>query len=195
MTVRRGLLPACGLLLLAGCAKNSLVLVPSENGAPGAVAVLNSDGAGGETVVSETNSRTSIGRGQPVTRPHKLNKQERTLLDALPPPPIRLTLYFKEGTTMLTPESRPSLDYLRAQVHDRPGAEAQVTGYTDTLGSDDDNDALSQRRAEEVVELLAAEGIDRAAMTAVGRGERSLRVQTADRVREAANRRVEVIVR
>lgn len=192
---RRALLPLCGLVVLGACAKNSLVLVPTENGAPGAVAVLDSDGAGGETVVSEVNSRTSIGRGRPVTRAHMLTAPERTLLDALPPPPIQLTLYFKMGTTVLTPESRPSLDYLREQVRSRPGAEAQVTGYTDTVGSEEDNDRLSQRRAEEVVEVLAAEGIDRALMTAVGRGERSLKVKTADNVAEEANRRVEVTIR
>jgi len=189
----RRLLPVCGLALLAGCATNHLVLLPSENGAHGAVAVL--DEKGGETVVSQTDSRTSIGGGKPTTRAYAASPAERGLIDSLPPPPIRLTLYFKEGTTQLTLESLPSLEYLRAQVRSRPGVEAQVTGYTDTLGSDDDNDRLSQRRAEEVLDALAGEGIDRKLMTAVGRGERSLRVQTADGVREAANRRVEVTVR
>ncbi|CAN5121488.1 OmpA family protein [soil metagenome] len=185
------------LLLLAGCTHNALVLLPSEDGSPGAVAVLDCDEKGGETVIADPNSRTGIGGGCRKARSYSANKAQRALLDALPPPAIRVTLYFREGTTTLTPESLPSLTYLKEQIkpENRPGAEVQVTGYTDTLGSDEDNDSLSQRRAEDVVDVLAAQGIDRTLMTAVGRGERSLRVKTADGVREPANRRVEVIVR
>ena len=108
---------------------------------------------------------------------------------------MRLTLYFQEGTTRLTRESEPGLVFLKKEISERPGAEVQVTGYTDTLGSEDDNDALSQRRAEEVLAALAEQGLDRAMMSAVGRGERELRVKTDDGVREPANRRVVVTVR
>ena len=188
----RRLLPLAAAVLLSGCAHNSLVLLPSEDVGHGAVAVL--DGKGGETLVSQPNSRTSLG-GRPPTAAYQVKPDEQALLDGLPPKPAKFTLYFQEGTTDLTPDSRPKLQELLAEVRQRPGVEAQVTGYTDTLGSDDDNDRLSQRRAEEVLEVLAKEGIDRKLMTAVGRGERSLLVKTADGVREAANRRVEVIVR
>jgi outer membrane protein OmpA-like peptidoglycan-associated protein len=42
---------------------------------------------------------------------------------------------------------------------------------------------------------LAGEGFDRSMMSAVGRGERELKVATADNVGNASNRRVEVTVR
>ena len=183
--------------LLAGCATPSLTLLPSEEGKQGAVAVLEENGRAVDMVVSELNSRTNLS-GSPRTRsidPSKLSARQLALLQTLPPPPARLTLYFQEGTTRLTPESAPGLDFLKAQVRERPGAEVQVTGYTDTLGSADDNDALSQRRAEEVLSALADQGLDRAMMSAVGRGERELRVKTEDGVREPANRRVVVTVR
>lgn len=193
----RALLPLAISGLLAGCATPSLTLLPSEEGKQGAVAVLEENGKPVETVVSELNSRTNLS-GRPRTKaidPAKLSVQELALLETLPPPPVRLTLYFKEGTTQLTPESEPGLNFLKAEVKGRPGAEVQVTGYTDTLGSDDDNDALSQRRAEEVLAALADQGLDREMMSAVGRGERELRVKTDDGVREPANRRVVVTVR
>lgn len=185
------------LMGLAGCATPSLTLLPSEEGKQGAVAVLEENGLSRETVVSELNSRTSLS-GRPRTKsidPSKLSAGQRALLLALPPAPVRLTLYFREGTTRLTPESEPGLDFLKSEVKDRPGAEIQVTGYTDTLGSDADNDALSQRRAEEVLAALAEQGLDRNMMSAVGRGERDLRVKTEDGIREPANRRVVVTVR
>jgi outer membrane protein OmpA-like peptidoglycan-associated protein len=95
----------------------------------------------------------------------------------------------------MTPESISLLDEVRAEVARRPGAEVQVTGHTDTVGSDADNDVLSRKRAAEVLNLLAGMGFDQSMMTAVGRGERELRVPTADNVDSPPNRRVELIVR
>ncbi|RYD90417.1 MAG: OmpA family protein [Sphingomonadales bacterium] len=183
--------------LLAGCATPSLTLLPSEEGKQGAVAVLEENGKPKETVVSELNSRTNLS-GTPRTKsidPAKLSTKQRSLLEALPAAPVRLTLYFKEGTTQLTPDSEPGLAMLKEEIARRPGAEVQVTGYTDTVGSSDDNDALSQRRAEEVLAVFAEQGLDLSMMSAVGRGERELREQTGDNVANQANRRVVVTVR
>ena len=187
-----------GAALLSGCAGPSLLLLPDEQGGQGSVAVLEARGRSQETVVSQGNSRTRIGRARPVTRPvagRGLTSRERALLDNLPPPPVSFTLYFVEGSTRLVPESRPKLDALRTELAQRMGAEVQVTGHTDTLGSIEDNDMLSRARAREILEQLVIEGIDPTVMTAVGRGERELREATGDGVRSAANRRVEVIVR
>ena len=194
MNARRFALPA--LLLLAGCAHSSMVLLPDEDGGHGEVAILKPDGSG-ETLVSEANSRASLG-GSPTIKPlgaKGLKPTEAALVSALPPPPKSFTLYFLEGTTDMTPESAPVVDEIRAEIAARPGAEVQVTGHTDTVGSDDDNDALSQKRAEEILNLLATKGFDRTIMSAVGRGERELKVPTADNVSSPVNRRVEVIVR
>jgi outer membrane protein OmpA-like peptidoglycan-associated protein len=194
----RRLAPLALAGLLAGCATTpTLTLLPSEEGKQGAVAVLEENGTPMETVVSELNSSTTLS-GKPRTRsidPSKLTARQLALLQTLPPPPVRLTLYFLEGTTQLTPESAPGLNFLTKEVSERPGAEVQVTGYTDTLGSADDNDRLSQKRAEEVLAVLAQQGIDPNMLSAVGRGERDLRVQTPDGTREPANRRVVVTIR
>lgn len=194
----RALVPLTVAGLLAGCATTpTLTLLPSEEGKQGAVAVLEENGKPMETVVSELNSSTTLS-GKPRTRsidPSKLTARQLALLQTLPPPPVRLTLYFLEGTTKLTPESAPGLDFLTKEVSERPGAEVQVTGYTDTLGNADDNDRLSQKRAEEVLAVLAQQGIDPNMLNAVGRGERDLRVQTPDGTREPANRRVVVTIR
>ena len=184
------------LLLLAGCAHSSMVLLPDEDGGHGEVAILKPDGSG-VTLVSEANSRASLG-GSPTIKPlgaKGLKPTEAALVSALPPPAKSFTLYFLEGTTDMTRESAPVVDEIRAEIAARPGAEVQVTGHTDTVGSDDDNDALSQKRAEEILNLLANKGFDRTIMSAVGRGERELKVPTADNVSSPVNRRVEVIVR
>jgi outer membrane protein OmpA-like peptidoglycan-associated protein len=184
--------------LLSGCATGpSLTLLTSEEGKQGAVALLDESGTGRETVVSELNSRTNLS-GKPRTSsidPDRLSQRQRDLLGALPEAPVFRTLLFFEGTTRITPESRPALEFLKDEVRRRPGADVQVIGYTDTVGSRDDNDDLSQRRAEEILKVLIEEGIQVNMLSAIGRGERELLVKTEDNVDEPRNRRVEVRVR
>jgi len=188
----------CVAFLLGGCAHSSVVLLPDEDGGHGEIAIHEAGGTGPATVMNEGNVRATLGGSQPSVRPlgaKGLKPSEAALLAELPPPAKRFTLYFLEGTTRMTPESISLLDEVRAEVARRPGAEVQVTGHTDTVGSDTDNDALSRKRAAEVMSLLAGMGFDRSMMTAVGRGERELKVPTSDNVDSAPNRRVELIVR
>lgn len=181
---------------VAACGGSSLLLLPDEAGGHGAVAVLEADGKPVEAVVSQPDTRTKLGSAAPTTRPMgELKQDEVALLAGMPPPPRSYTLYFVEGTTDLTPESRPVLDELKAEITRRPGVDVEVTGHTDTVGSAEDNDALSQRRAQEILNLLTTVGIDRSLMAAVGRGERELRVPTIDNVENPLNRRVEILVR
>jgi len=182
--------------LLPSCGGSQLLLLPDESGGHGAVAVLESNGKPVDAVVSQPDSRTKLGTPNPAPRPAgELKGNELALVSGLPPPPRSYTLYFIEGTTDLTPESRPVFDELKAEIARRPGVDVEVTGHTDTVGSAEDNDALSQRRAQQILNLLATIGIDRSLMTAVGRGERELRVPTMDNVENPLNRRVEVLVR
>lgn len=190
-------LPAAGLLL-GGCATSSLVLLPDDDGSQGSLAVLEANGRPAEGVIAQGNSRTKLGEATPSPRPlgeNGLRAQEAALLTGLPPPARSFLLYFDQGTVTPTPGSQAVLGQLRAEIAARSGPHVEVTGHTDTVGSETDNDRLSQQRAEEVLGWLASQGIDRSLMSATGRGERELKEPTVDNVSSAANRRVEVIVR
>jgi outer membrane protein OmpA-like peptidoglycan-associated protein len=194
--MRLGVLAAAAAFALAGCAHSSMILLPDEDGGHGKVAILESGGKPTDAIVDSANSRATLGNANPSIRPvDALKPAEAALVADLPPPAKSFTLYFLEGTTEMTPESAPVLEELRAEIAKRPGAEVQVTGHTDTVGNDADNDTLSQRRAEQILNLLASKGFDRSIMSAVGRGERELKEPTADNVSSPVNRRVEVIVR
>jgi len=196
--MRGGSIAIWAAFALAGCAHSSVVLLPDEDGGHGQIGIRPAGGQGGETVMADANSRATLGGSQPSVRPlgaNGLKPNEAAVLASLPPPPRSFTLYFLEGTTQLTAESAGALEQIRAEVARRPGAEVQVTGHTDTVGSNADNDVLSRRRAEEIVNWLATKGFDRKMMSAVGRGERELKQPTADSVASAVNRRVEVLVR
>ena len=185
-------------LLLPSCTTERVVLLPGESGDSGGVAILSQ--AGEEKALLDqpyTEARIGLG-GQATVSETDAEAVERsfgTLLDALPTPPSTFTLYFKEGTTTLTPDSEPELDKLFAEVSTRPGPDVQVVGHTDSVGKLEDNDRLSLARAEEIKRLLIERGLEASLVRAVGRGERELLVETGDEVSEARNRRVEIVVR
>lgn len=194
----RAAIAAASILLIGGCATSSLVLLPDDEGQQGSVAVLEAGGTPTASVIAAGNSRTKLGSTSAVAKPlgiKGLRKQEAALLTNLPAPARSFTLYFEPGTATLTAQSVTSLAALRAEIASRPGPDVEVTGHTDTLGGEADNDRLSTERAQEVLSWLVSQGFDRSIMTAVGRGERDLKQATADNVDNAANRRVEVTVR
>lgn len=185
-------------LLLGGCATSSLVLLPDDGGHQGSVAVLEANGKPAEAVISQGNSRTKLGDANAAPKPlgaKGLKPEEAALLTTLPPPARSFTLYFDEGTATPTAESQSVLTALRAEIASRSGPQVEVTGHTDTVGSEEDNDRLSLQRAEEVLNWLAGQGFERSLMSATGRGERDLKEPSIDNFSSATNRRVEVIVR
>jgi outer membrane protein OmpA-like peptidoglycan-associated protein len=86
------------------------------------------------------------------------------------------------------------LSRLGAEMRNFPDCRFEISGYTDSRGSDAYNDKLSQRRAETIKQMLVdREGFDPAVLEAVGYGERRLQVPNAETEEEhAQNRRVEV---
>ncbi|MEM9370539.1 MAG: OmpA family protein, partial [Pseudomonadota bacterium] len=84
------------------------------------------------------------------------------------------------------------LDEVVAAVQAMGTTALSVVGHTDTVGSPQYNQGLSERRARRVGNALVERGIPASAMTLAGRGENELAVQTGDNVREPDNRRVEI---
>jgi outer membrane protein OmpA-like peptidoglycan-associated protein len=75
-----------------------------------------------------------------------------------------------------------------------PGLKVQVEGHTDSTGSEDFNQVLSERRSNAVRDYLIQQGVNPASITAAGVGE-GLPVASNDTaVGRQMNRRVEMIV-
>jgi OmpA-OmpF porin, OOP family len=71
----------------------------------------------------------------------------------------------------------------------------EVNGYADTTGTHEYNQELSLRRARAVQVELMRDGVPQSAITIQGFGDTHLLVPTGPNVREAQNRRVEIIIR
>jgi OmpA-OmpF porin, OOP family len=80
----------------------------------------------------------------------------------------------------LQAEGKAALDEAAAKIKAAPEIKAViVTGHTDRIGSDAYNQKLSERRANQVKDYLAAQGVDAAIIEAVGKGESEPVVQCA----------------
>jgi len=111
-------------------------------------------------------------------------------------PAVNLTVNFAAGSADLTPDAIHTLDALGQALSskDLAGYRFRIEGHTDTVGSQEYNHALSERRAEAVVNYVAKKfGVDPSKLQAVGMGEDGLLVQTPPQTPEPRNRRVQVI--
>jgi OOP family OmpA-OmpF porin len=111
-------------------------------------------------------------------------------------PSVNLTVEFATNAAVLTPSAVRTLSEL-GRALSSPALAAyrfRIEGHTDTVGQPDANKALSERRAEAVVDFLATRfHLDRARLEAAGMGEDGLLVQTPPQTPEARNRRVQIV--
>jgi outer membrane protein OmpA-like peptidoglycan-associated protein len=100
---------------------------------------------------------------------------------------------FDTGQASLKPGADLALDRLATYMTAHPQTKIVVEGHTDSIGSDEYNDALSQRRADAVAHALIARGVSPDDVRAIGRGK-SYPVATNDSsAGRQQNRRVEIV--
>lgn len=192
MRMLQGLMLAA---LLAGCASERVVLLPSADGKPSAV-VIKDDKGGLLLDKPYAAAERRLGTNQvAASSAEEVSSRYGQVLAAQPTRPVSFNLYFLEGGVALTAESKALMASIKGELARRKAPDVVVVGHTDRVGSVEANDALSIRRAEAVKAMLAQEGIADQLIAATGRGEREPLVPTADEVAEAKNRRVEVLVR
>lgn len=101
---------------------------------------------------------------------------------------------FAAGRADLTAAAAADLDAAAAFVAAAPGRRARIEGHTDSRGSANLNQALSQQRAEAVRDALVARGVDPSRLVAVGRGADRPVASNETPEGRARNRRVEIIL-
>ena len=104
-------------------------------------------------------------------------------------------VFFDWDKSLLTAQAVDTIGQAADAYKKKGGARVVATGHTDTSGPDLYNMALSLRRANAVKDELVRDGVKPQDISVVGLGETSPLVPTGDGVREAQNRRVEIVVR
>ena len=92
-------------------------------------------------------------------------------LPSLSIPVLVRGVFYAFDKAELTPNSTEALDRLAALLKENPNVTIELAAHTDYRGAEAYNAALSQRRAESVVNYLRAAGIEAERLTAVGYGE------------------------
>ncbi len=187
------------LLAFCGCAKKTTVVLLSDpDGNIGHLTVANAGGTvamnhhAEATVVTGRESRP----GTPATMAEgQIAAGFSEVLAMVPPQPVHFLLYFRTGSTDLTPESETVLPQILQWIGSRKSQNISVIGHSDRAGTWDNNLHLSKERATAISRLLIQEGVPEKLIAITSHGEGNPVVKTADDVAEPRNRRVEVIVK
>ena len=104
-------------------------------------------------------------------------------------------VFFDFDKSDLTPAAQDTTRKAAVAYKTKGGAQIKASGHTDRAGTEAYNMALSLRRANAVKGMLVREGVPESDISVVALGEGQPMVPTADGVREAQNRRVEIVLR
>ena len=101
---------------------------------------------------------------------------------------------FDTGSATLKPGAREKLAKISGILLGHPGLNLQVEGHTDSVGSDEFNQQLSQRRAGSVRDFLAQQGVPGGSISARGFGKTQPAASNDTPEGRQQNRRVELVV-
>lgn len=101
-------------------------------------------------------------------------------------------VFFDFDQSSLNSGANSILDAAAEEAKGRQLVSIDLVGNTDTSGSRAYNQKLSMKRANVVREAMIARGVDASLLSVSHNGESQLLVETADGVREPANRRTEI---
>jgi len=185
--------------LLAGCTKRT----ESKS----SVVAINAAPVGKETGATVRNAiMGASASGQAATViTRQMEKQAQELAFELPGATVQRLgagivvtlpegLLFAQDSDELTPASRDNLRRLANSLEKYPNTRLMLVGHTDTQGGTDRNQSLSERRAQSLAGFLEQLGVNRARMTALGRGDAEpIATNDTDAGRQW-NRRIEIAI-
>jgi outer membrane protein OmpA-like peptidoglycan-associated protein len=104
------------------------------------------------------------------------------------------SVLFASGKTELLAGAKAELDKVAQALRDSTGRRIEINGYTDSVGSEEKNQKISQDRADHVRDYLVSQGVPEANVTARGFGPAEPIADNKTSAGKAMNRRVEIIV-
>ena len=101
---------------------------------------------------------------------------------------------FDTGKYTLKEPAKEKLAKISGIILSHPGLNLQIEGYTDSTGSDQLNQKLSEQRANAVRDYLIGQGLDPQSMNSVGYGKSNPIATNETSIGRQLNRRVEMVV-
>jgi len=103
-------------------------------------------------------------------------------------------VFFDVGQAKLKSKSKEVIEMVASDRHALDGTAVDVSGYTDSTGTADQNLKLSGLRAKAVATQLVADGVPLSAISTHAYGETHQLIPTSPGVAEPKNRRVRIIL-
>jgi outer membrane protein OmpA-like peptidoglycan-associated protein len=162
------------------------------------------DATGGSTAVGAILG-AAVGGAAGAAIGRRMDRQAEELEDELPGAEVErvgegIQVTFDSGilfdfdSDALRSEARANLADLAASLSEYDGTRVLVVGHTDSRGTDEYNQGLSERRAGAARTYLMSQGISPDRIEAVGRGETEPVDSNDSDAGRQANRRVEVAI-
>lgn len=212
------LLPLLGTLVLSGCASTGESGADGENNRTAAGAILG--GIVGGIIANNTGKqstgKTAVGvitgaavggaignamdekerkiRQIAAERDAKEMEVERVQEDLLRVS-VSSEASFDFDRADIKPEFKPTLNKVAGVLRDDPNVRISIIGFTDSIGSEEYNKRLSQRRADATADYLVSQGVARHQIVTEGLGEAEPRASNTTEEGRAQNRRVEIYLR
>lgn len=101
---------------------------------------------------------------------------------------------FDTGKYSLKPGAREKLAKVSGIILAHPGLNLEIEGHTDSVGSDEYNQRLSEQRANSVRDYLVAQGLSGGTISALGLGKSAPVTTNSTAAGRQQNRRVELVV-
>ncbi len=101
---------------------------------------------------------------------------------------------FSTGKSDLSPAAQVALARLSGIVLNYPSLQLAIGGYTDSTGSADFNQKLSEQRADGVLNFLVTQGLDAGKLSALGYGPSDPVADNTTAKGRQLNRRVEIVI-
>lgn len=105
---------------------------------------------------------------------------------------IVLYINFDTGKATIKPDSQPILEQVLKMLQGTPELKLEIGGHTDNVGKPDDNQKLSEARAQAVMKTLNGQGIAAPRLSARGYGDTKPVADNRSEEGRAKNRRVEL---
>lgn len=205
MIVRLSLIVAFAGIILAGCSgasksQKGAVIGAAGGGVVGAVVGKIAGNTALGAIVGAT-----VGGVAGAVIGEKMDKQAEEMKEVLGDADVRregegIVVNFKEQVlfgfdqAQLNTSAEDNLDKLVNVLQKYPETNIQVIGHTDSRGSEDYNQKLSEQRANRVVEYLKNHGIASSRLSAKGMGEMDPIASNETDEGRAKNRRVEFVI-
>lgn len=85
-------------------------------------------------------------------------------------PVVLNNIFFKSGSYQLEPESMTEVLLITQMMEENTNIHIILTGHTDNIGKDEDNQILSEKRAQSLAQAIIREGIDPQRIKTAGAG-------------------------